>query len=309
MSANNEMIVVKKAEDRYEVYMNGCVDNDYDYTKDEPIFVEKTPKEAFDKAEGIGAEYGLEYIDASKSPSEPEQTECQSEHSHKVGFEPRVAGTSRSLERQSQSTDTPSESSARNICKACGFDKDAPRKPIVCDSNPLSIASYFEDQCEGCGHKKDGSNIISPAEPGQGVRGHGADARVASVKGLDLPPESSGREIDRDKMGTFDKSSIKNDVLEQLYPKSMVTNCEHEWSGDDVAKHCIKCGVGEDIIEAIDLTLAAVLALLDAKIVKKRHYLKSTQRACGKDDMDTQWMIGKVEALRELRAGIEKVGR
>ena len=34
---------------------------------------------------------------------------------------------------------------------------------------------------------------FSPSEPGQGVRGHSADARVASVKELDLPPESSGR--------------------------------------------------------------------------------------------------------------------
>jgi hypothetical protein len=45
-------------------------------------------------------------------PAEPEK-ECQSEHSHKVGFEPRVAGTTRSIERQSQSTDTPSESPDR----------------------------------------------------------------------------------------------------------------------------------------------------------------------------------------------------
>jgi hypothetical protein len=41
------------------------------------------------------------------------EKECQSEHSHKVGFEPRVAGTTRSIERQSQSTDTPSENPDR----------------------------------------------------------------------------------------------------------------------------------------------------------------------------------------------------
>ena len=45
-----------------------------------------------------------------------------------------------------------------------------------------------------------------PSEPGQGVRGHSADARVASVKELDLPPESSAREIDRKKIK--DKSFI-----------------------------------------------------------------------------------------------------
>ena len=119
-----------------------------------------------------------------KSPSEPGQG---TNGSHLANVEKKVGDTSKP-------TVVPPESPARNICKACGFDRNAPREPIVCDSNPLSIASYFEDQCEGCGHKKDGSNIISPAEPCQGVRGHSADASVASVKGLDLPPESSGRE-------------------------------------------------------------------------------------------------------------------
>ena len=67
---------------------------------------------------------------------------------------------------------------------------------------------------------------------------------------------------------------------------------------------------GENMVEkAIDLTLAAVLKLLDAEIAKLEE--DETHRS-SREDMEYTDFMGIARALpllRELRAGIEKVGK
>lgn len=47
----------------------------------------------------------------------------------------------------------------KDVCPECGFDKNLPREPVIGDCNSLSISAYLENQCETCGHQKDGSSI------------------------------------------------------------------------------------------------------------------------------------------------------
>lgn len=55
-----------------------------------------------------------------------------------------------------------SPTTSHDICKTCGFDKNAERGHhglVVTDGSPTSIAHYIENRCEECGHQKDGSTI------------------------------------------------------------------------------------------------------------------------------------------------------
>lgn len=63
MSANNEIIIVRTRKRRYEIYLNSCVDNEFDYRKNNPISIENSKKKAFSKANDFDTEYGTSYID------------------------------------------------------------------------------------------------------------------------------------------------------------------------------------------------------------------------------------------------------
>ncbi|MGV9141884.1 MAG: hypothetical protein ACOC1X_02995 [Promethearchaeota archaeon] len=49
--------------------------------------------------------------------------------------------------------------SDENICKECGFPKDAEREPVICCDSPIHFAEYLTNRCKVCGHQKDGSTI------------------------------------------------------------------------------------------------------------------------------------------------------
>ena len=88
-----------------------------------------------------------------------------------------------------------------------------------------------------------GRKEFSPSEPGQGVRGHSADARVASVKELDLPPESSGRGR------TPTLAERMNDLIQKI--RECVVNSMHTDDGgydrtaEDIRKMMIAFDRGE----------------------------------------------------------------
>jgi len=46
-------------------------------------------------------------------------------------------------------------------CKTCGFPKNMKRVPVFMDDNILCYVNYLDNQCEECGHQKDGSTIKS----------------------------------------------------------------------------------------------------------------------------------------------------
>jgi hypothetical protein len=70
MSSNNEAIIVKKAEGRFEVFDNGCVDNEYDYHDHKPLFIAISEEDAREKYidffGGFEPEYGFRVIDETK---------------------------------------------------------------------------------------------------------------------------------------------------------------------------------------------------------------------------------------------------
>jgi hypothetical protein len=49
--------------------------------------------------------------------------------------------------------------SMKKCCNVCGFPLDIPRKPVILDSNILSMFDYEHNTCLSCGHQKDGSTI------------------------------------------------------------------------------------------------------------------------------------------------------
>lgn len=66
MSANNQVWIIRKGLKRYEIYLNACVDNAYDWKKHKPYAIANSKTKAYAIARKIDAEYGIVWLNKYK---------------------------------------------------------------------------------------------------------------------------------------------------------------------------------------------------------------------------------------------------